>query len=415
MRNRSFNLITGALSLSLLLLFALLLWQRVPQVSTTEQATLSISATANIPDIDPSRTSPASEPLAADAAALQPTRIPDRGVRLGRFDPLALSDGAVDYQDLERISVAGNILVARSMSTSQGLGASIIAIDLTSGAIQRISDFGATVFYLHASDQHVVWTEQIPGKSAADPISEELHVYDLNDATETVVAQGYFQHMHYRHGLAVWGGTVDGVRGIYGYNVATDKLSTIEAAANLHIPMFPRACGPEWATYLLQTTFEEPTPATLHAHNLTTGEDIQLGTVILPQAVDPRRSIHDCENNQIVWNGVPDADTKPQQQWKPQISLYDLMTRQQRIFYQPIYYGSSVTINNNIVKIGGGVNSVQYDLVKDVLFETETATLMREFPGTNVEEATTDDLWIRVQEGNDGHPMISVAPIIRDP
>lgn len=311
------------------------------------------------------------------AAAMRTTPLPDGGVRLGEQRAITLSDGEVDYQELRNLAADDQMMVAVSESNQQGLGTAIIAIDLTTGQIQRITDFGAPRRHvnLNVSEQHIAWIEVVEEMVGDDPYpritNRELHLYDLRTATESVVVSAqYISQLHYRHGLAVWYGVLQDVKGLHGYDVVRDELFIIEAYADDHIPYLPRACNRDWLTYLLLTGDEEEMPATLYARNLMTGQDIEIGTVIVRGSVSYSRYPHDCDQTQVVWNHVPDAQTKPWDEWEPEMRLYDLATGEERLFHHPSHFTSSLILQDQIVTMGHR-HPLFYDLTRDVLFQED--------------------------------------------
>jgi hypothetical protein len=362
-----------------------------------------------LPTPIPTVEEPIAEPTRSDLPPTS-TPFPDLGVHLGDWQEITLQLGEADFKDFSQIAIDGNIFAAVTMTNSEHLGSTIVKIELNNGAIQRLTEYGQPrILYLFASDHRVVWTEQVPSSTASDLPGEELHIYDTNTHSESVVAQGIFQYIHYKHDIAVWQGVVNQVRGIHGYNLNTGQQFTIEASAIAHLPSLPRVCNSEWIVYLLSTTNDLPNYSTLHARNLTTQEDIQLGTAYLPKlgAINDKVA---CDNERVVW--ISPNSTAELTEPLVHLSLYDLTLRQERVINLPVLAASSVNIDNNIISTGLR-ESLGYDLLKDAPFDAKStlATGSKEISDVSV----SDDRWIQLQKTEDGRPRIFAAPIIRNP
>lgn len=426
--NRSIlTLLSGVLLTTILVLVALLVWQRASQPTTTEPPAALANAPQQAATASPTTTPPVEEPVTA-VRTPRPTRtpIPDRGVRVAAHQLVTLSDGEVDYQDLRDLAVEENLLVAISGSNPQGLGETVITVDLTTGQVQRIADFddSSGINYLHLSDQYIVWRESV--KTTNDDGSSfrygELHLYDLDTASEMIVASnpddGIYS-LHFRHGLAVWsGGQRD--RTLHSYDVVRDQTFTINNDVDVdeQIPMFPRACNREWMIYLVQPrAIETVEIVPLYAYNLLTDQAFQIGTVAKQASSD---NTHDCDQEVVVWNQVTNAEPTSLEEWQAEIRLYDLKRDQQRSL-QPSTIFVDLAIDDKIVTLDKGGEPLFYDLTKEVPFQDEVPVSAASYRvnahgGRSFYPVIADDgQVIRLQVGEDGTPMFLVGEIQRDP
>jgi hypothetical protein len=379
-----------------------------PTVTNTPTATPT-SPDSPLPTPTPVPTQePATEPTSADAPATA-TPLPDLGVRLGPWQELMLTSSEANFGKFSQIAADGNILVAIAMTNSLGLGSTIVAVDLTFGAVQRLTRYDQPkVLYLFVSESYVVWSEQISQTTPSGLILEELHVYDLNSSIDSVVAQGIFQSLSYKHGIAVWQGTLDQVRGIHGYNVNTGSMFTLEASSYAHLPLLPHVCSNEWVIYLLNHTYALPNYATLYARNLATDENIQIGTVYLPATgeIDDK---HSCDNERVIW--IATSATTMQPESAVQIELYDLITRSTRSIDLPVTAHSSVSIDGNIVSTGYR-NTLGYDLVMDAPFSATRDSAADSTATVNT--IVSNDRWISLPESAGGSNKLYIASVNRD-
>ena len=397
MTKPSMSLVASVLLTSILVLVFVIFWNRDPQPTANSQPVIEID-TVGMDTVEINRVAERRAPLPQSATPpplVTPggtaTPISDPGVRVENWRSLLPSNGKSIRPEFRKLSLDENVFATLEIVNGSTPAYAFIAIDIETGTVQRVAEFGSPLRFsaMHTSDRYVVWVESDPRVIG----SSELHLYDLRNGNETVINPGSINHMHFRHGLAVWQGTRKEIGGIHGYDLAKQEIFTIEAHAETHYPLWPRACNSEWMIYLLDTSDKEEAPGTLHARNLVTGQDLVLGSVIIAQVMEP--TIHDCDQEIVVWNNVPDAANQSWDEWQPELRLYNLATHEQRVFYQPMSFRNRLSINDDIVEITREYNSLLYDWRRDRFFEG------RSVPDTTIKEVAADGKLVRLQQTED--------------
>ncbi len=224
----------------------------------------------------------------------------------------------------------------------------LVAVDLVTGQVRMLrEDVGG-----HATDgRYVVW--KVQQTTADDQHISELHIYDLQGSQEFVVEDVSPNRPDISNSVVVWYEPRDGGWGIYGYDISREKLFTVSGGEGTR--MFPHISG-YWVVYL---DLQREREATLHVHNIETGEDFTLGITPYSNNAFAGR-FHAIGPGRVAW---VENETY-------QVHLYDLNTNQDRVltelpadcrFNDPM-------LSENFLLIGGCGQLMGYDLSRDVLF-----------------------------------------------
>jgi len=362
----------------------------------------------------------------------QPTLSPAEVTHVGAWRELRLQDRTFEQGLLVNRVAKGNMLVGTFRNNKPE--SAIVMIDLLSGDVQQISEFGPRYYTAPNEyqlsrispgpfvDLYVVWIENSPPEDTESPDKteelhiyddrvEELHIYDLeNKSQKTVIVPGtlYPTDTDYSANTIVWDGVIDGVRGIYRYDIQEDEFSIVEGSAYGHVLMRPDACDDTWISYLVMDSRENYL-TTLYAQNLKTDEKIRLGDVQLSQNMGYDITRHTCDRQHVVW-----VATDPSSQ-EEHLQIYDLKQHQQRKV-QIVGQSKipSIHLDNQIVSTRIDVfNSIGYDLENDTFFNVKRSASMRSSRETSPSEFMTADHWIHIQMMSDERQKIMVASITR--
>lgn len=210
----------------------------------------------------------------------QATPLPYRGV--GLDEPRHIVPTMQDEDpivSLVPIGITGDLVIANALFTPPPLTVEevpevleharggLVAVDLMSGQVRMLRENAGG----HSTDgRYVVWEAS---QTTDNQHIKQLHIYDLQEDQEFIVEGSSPNHPDVSGNVVVWYEPRDGGWGIYGYDIAAKEPFTVSGGEGRRV--FPRISG-YWVVYLdLQQRYEE---ATLHAHNLETGEDFILGT-----------------------------------------------------------------------------------------------------------------------------------------
>ncbi len=301
-----------------------------------------------------------------------PTPFPDRGVRVGPVREVILSRGDVTVEELYDPDLDDNTLVASARVPG---GITVVAVDLETGHVQRLTRVaGRGIEGPRISGPYVAWIEAAPelGRDM-----RQIHVFDRTQRREFRIGHGLRFQPDLKDDLLVWQENRERRWGIYGYDLRVNQGFVVAEGPGVH--SFPRVCNNEWVIYL-QHEQGWPGVADLHAHNLTTGEDIVIGQVPFPRDAAAGHQ-HACDGQRVAWISV-----KMKQQSNQEVNptrgssegatlmtpvyeqhLYDLAARKDRTLNMPAYSFASLLLDGDILisKIGYDVG---YDLSRDVPF-----------------------------------------------
>lgn len=362
-----------------------------------------------LPPYPPPRGTPIVEPPRRPT----PTPFPDRGVRVGPVREVIPSGGDVTVEELYNPDQDGTMLVASARVPG---GITIVAIDLETGLVQRLTRVaGRGIEGPHISGHYVAWIEPAPelGRDM-----RQIHVLDRTQGREFTPGYGLRFQLDLKDHLLVWQEKRDRGWGIYGYDLVTGQELTV--AEGPDVRSFPRACSSEWILYL-QHKQGWPGVADLHAHNLTTGEDILIGQVPFPRDAAAGHQ-HACDGPRVAWMSVK-REQYTGQEVEPTTGksetvttiipvyeqhLYDLTTREDRILDIPVQGLPSLLLDDNIL-----VSAVGYDLKRDVPFDLFSHFPLDQSVGGQLTLANDRLVWTASPLG--GPQRLYTALIVRDP
>jgi hypothetical protein len=213
-----------------------------------------------------------------------------------------LATSSITLQGMWNFRLAGDRLIAATKISGE---VRPIMIDLDSGQVQgfesplRLNPAATTLRYIPRSTSY--YNEKIQHQAG------ELFVFDLQQGKEFQVANNLPSFPDVSRNVLVWQGWGNGGWGIYGYDINASLLITI--ASGPSVRTVPHVSN-DWVIYL-----DMGQETVLHAHNITSQEDLKLGSTPYPRGKAGK--YHLTSNGKVVW-----ADAKTYD-----LHVYDLNTR----------------------------------------------------------------------------------------
>jgi len=347
-----------------------------------------------LPPYPPPRGTPIVEPPRRPT----PTPFPDRGVRVGPVQEVILSGGDVTVEELYNPDLDGNTLVASARVPG---GITVVAVDLKTGRVERLTRVAERgVEGPHISGRYVAWIEAAPelGRDM-----RQMHVFDRTQRREFTVGHGLRFQLDLKDDLLVWQENRERSWNIYGYDLRANQEFVI--AEGPGVLSSPRVCNKEWVTYL-QHKQGWSGVADLHAHNLTTGEDILIGQVPFPRNAAAGYQ-HACDGSRVAWISVKSKTITNTGSVYEQ-HLYDLSTRKDRVLNIPVYGLPVLQIDGDIL-----ISTVGYDFKRDVPFDLLPHPPLDQRIGGQIVLSNERLAWTAHSPGSPQH--LYTAMIVRNP
>lgn len=323
-----------------------------------------------------------------------PTSLPDRGVRVGSPSKVTVSWGDVEIEHLYNSALDGNTLVSSARVPG---GVAVVAIDLKTGRVQRLSRIAEQgIEEPHVSGRYVAWLESAPESNWN---VSQLQVFDLTQGRERTVKRGVLAQLDLKDDILIWREYRSPAWRIYGYDLRSSREITVAEGPGT---LFPHPCSREWGIYLQDAQEGWPGTANLRAHNLATGEDIFIGQMPFLRNASAGGQ-HACDGSRVAWISVEMQQSEPI--YKQHV--YDTGTRSDRVLNVQIQGLPSVKLSGDVL-----INSAGYDLAKDVPFSVFSSALPEQFHIGSILFLSKDNAVWLVNEP-DGSQGIYNASIIR--
>jgi hypothetical protein len=270
---------------------------------------------------------------------------------------------ALDLDTLVALATTGNGAPAYPGSPNSGdpqKKTAIVAIDLKTGAVERLTPFANEGHYgnPYISGNYVAWIEP-----TGDIRISKLHVIDRTTHQDSVVKSAQLSQLDFKGDILVWQEYRGLGWGIYGYNLKTSQDFKV-ADGPQQMNAYPHPCSDEWVIYLANVQEASSRSwvgsADLHAYDLTTGADALIGQVPVPRSSDPP---HTCDGTSVTWTQLADAPSGYE------YHFYDLSTKTDRkLNNMPGQVGLIPTLllsDNVLIAIGLG----GFDMDRNMAFD----------------------------------------------
>jgi len=336
-----------------------------------------------------------------------PTPVLDQAVHLTMPYTLPISQ-EINGQTLTNINIADvdeRLLVATGWM--EDYGRLILTIDLTTGDVQPIGHYRSSrlIYDLAISDNNVVWVEETQENNQA---VTTLHLVDLTTEIEQMFTGSIYRHVTLKDNLILWDGIVDGVSGIYGYDITQSHLFTVEVSTPNHIVGFPRICSGSSFIYLSSTTNALPHLAELWHHNPVSTIKKLIGKIGMTNHIDTMYQ-HECDGVNIVWLGASYNALDGTTSKYGSLLLLNQTTNTENILDTNLTSPARLSFQGSIV-IRQGFRNVGYDIQRKVSFDANLDALPNRGTGVPVFLGQNMLIWIPTNDTGQVNNLI-IAPI----
>jgi len=291
-------------------------------------------------------------------AASRPTPALTGVVRVGEMKELLPSDGRLSDWQLNDIRVDGDVLLATIGESDQ-----VVVVNLRSGESAGLDSPFVADDRWPISDRYFVWEKPYNHWE-----SSSILIYDARTGDEREYGRGegyWLRNPDASDQTIVW----DEKRAsnardidIYAYDIAIGRELIVVQRPGYQ--MRPKIDG-EWIVYIDdEGTDPRDVVQNLYLHNLTTGEDMLLGSS--PYASRLEGGTYDIDNDRVVWVGRAAG----RQEGLSDLNVYDLQSRTEcMIDTSPACVPTDFRMAGDLILFGCQDGFYGYDLAQDVFFE----------------------------------------------